>query len=66
MIAELVARAHQLTLIKKGQWTELEISESPFFVRLHYGTIHSNGMEERAIATRCYEPDGRWTSYVHA
>lgn len=38
------------------QWAKLEILDFPddTVIRLEYGTIHSNGMEERAIATRNY------------
>ena len=39
------------------QWARLEVLEFPndLVIRLDYGTIHSNGMEERSICTRSYE-----------
>jgi hypothetical protein len=40
----------------KHQWASLEIfdfTDGPV-IKLDYGTIHSNGMHERAIATRNY------------
>lgn len=38
------------------QWAKLEVLEFPseLVIRLHYGTIHSNGMHEYAICTRSY------------
>jgi hypothetical protein len=55
-------------LIDQGYWTEYEAQYnlvSRSYVRLSYGYIHSNGMHERAIATREYFEDGSFTVSVH-
>lgn len=47
------------------QWVSLEVNWNVPAICLHYGAIHTNGMHERAIATRHYYiQDGKATYYT--
>lgn len=55
------------------QWASIEVNHTETVrpvVNIHYGTIHSNGMQERAIGTRSYfldtHGDVKFVTSTHA